>query len=220
MTGLLKRFWTSIVACYRPKNIAWQVFAVALTYVLVVSGFDWWWFEHTRGFILQVWLFPAAIIGGLVPIALPVILFIEGQVKRKAQLMRAAWASAHAAIVGLGISMAYKALSGRLPPPFLSSCQGLADSSGQFYFGILQKGTFWGWPSSHTTVAFAVAITLAILYRNRPFVRWSALLVAFYVGIGVSTNIHWFSDVIAGAILGIIIGSAVAASFKKGNSRR
>ena len=74
---------------------------------------------------------------------------------------------------------------------------------------------FWGWPSSHTTIAFAVAVTLFVLYRKNPLVKYPALLVALYIGVGVSTNIHWFSEFVAGAIIGSVIGSVVGNAYAK-----
>ncbi|HTE48387.1 MAG TPA: phosphatase PAP2 family protein, partial [Candidatus Paceibacterota bacterium] len=71
----------------------------------------------------------------------------------------------------------------------------------------------WGWPSSHATIAFAVATTLFVLYPKNLAVRILALLSAFYIGIGVSMSIHWFSDFISGAILGSLIGFIVGRAF-------
>ena len=194
------RFIADIGACYRWQNVAWQVLAVALTYIIVVSGFDWWWFTHTRDPLLQSWLFSAAVVGGLLPILLPVVLWI-------AKKRTAAFAIAEAALIGFGISSFYKVFTGRIPPPF--HLQSFVDISQQFEFGFLRAGAFWGWPSSHTTVAFAVAVTLCILYRHNRLIVFGALLVAFYIGIGVSTNIHWFSEFVAGAIIGSVIGRVV-----------
>ena len=72
---------------------------------------------------------------------------------------------------------------------------------------------FWGWPSSHTTVAFAMALALWELYPENRLIRYGAILYAFYVGIGVSITIHWFSEFVAGAIIGSVIGVVVGKSF-------
>lgn len=208
----MRDFIADIRACYSWRNIAWQLLAVALTAIIVVSGFDWWWFIHTRDPLLQSWLFPAAIIGGIVPILLPIVLYLIGKVRKNMNAIRAAYAVAEAGIIGLLISTFYKVFTGRIPPPFRS--QSLVDISRQFEFGILRNGAFWGWPSTHTTVAFAVAVTLFILYRKNRLIAYSALFVAFYIGIGVSTNIHWFSEFVAGAIIGSIIGIAVGKSVR------
>jgi len=36
---------------------------------------------------------------------------------------------------------------------------------------------------------------------------------ALYIGLGVSMTIHWFSDFLAGAIIGSAIGAVVGKSF-------
>jgi len=41
-----------------------------------------------------------------------------------------------------------------------------------------------------------------------------ALAYAFYIGIAVSMTIHWFSDFVAGAIIGTVIGLVVGTSFR------
>lgn len=209
----MKNFITIIQRCYSWKNIALQVLAVALTYFIVTSGFDWYWFAHTRGTLLQDWLFPAAIIGGLLPILIPITFFWVGKARKNARAMTLGYATMQAALAGLLISSFYKIFTGRIPPPFDSSNPLAVDISRQFNFGFLREGLIWGWPSSHTTVAFAVAVTLFILYKNRLLIKYGALFVALYIGIGVSTNIHWFSEFVAGVIIGSIIGVAVGKTF-------
>ena len=191
----------------------WQLLAVVLTYVIVTSGFDWYWFTHTRGALLQDWLFPAAIIGGLLPIFLPVTFFFVGKFGKNLRATALAYATMQAALAGLLISSFYKIFTGRIPPPFDSANPLAVDISRQFNFGFLRDGAFWGWPSSHTTVAFAVAVTLFILYKNRPLVKYGALLVALYIGVGVSSNIHWFSEFVAGVIIGSIVGVVTGRLF-------
>ena len=215
--------------CYSWKNIQLQFLAVIATIFIVASGFDWYYYTHTRDVVLQGWLFPAALLGGILPLLLPAVLFLVGKFGKNIRAMNTGFAVTQAAIIGLFISSFYKIFTGRIPPPFHVSSfsetfmgkipipfssQNLVDISRQFEFGLFRDGIFWGWPSSHTTVAFAVAVTLFILYRNNPFIKYSALLVALYIGIGVSTNIHWFSEFVAGAIIGSVIGVVVGKSFR------
>ncbi len=73
----------------------------------------------------------------------------------------------------------------------------------------------WGWPASHPTTAFALAVTI---YRLLPKQRWLgclAIAYAFYIGFGVSMTIHWFSDFVAGALVGTSVGLVVGASFSQ-----
>jgi hypothetical protein len=37
---------------------------------------------------------------------------------------------------------------------------------------------------------------------------------AFLIGLGVSTNIHWFSDAVASAFIGYAIGKTVGTGFR------
>lgn len=121
-----------------------------------------------------------------------------------------AWALGQAALIGYLVSSFYKALTGRIPPPSTA----VLDVSRQFNFGFLREGIFWGWPSSHTTVAFAMAFALIALYPKNKIVKSLSLIYALYIGIGVSFDIHWFSEFIAGAIIGAVIGLTVGKSFR------
>ena len=130
------------------------------------------------------------------PITLPLILLATGSLSKSFRTKNTALALGQAALLGLFISSFYKAFTGRIPPPhiFGHALPGhLVDTSHGFRFGFLRGGMFWGWPSSHTTVAFAMAITLWKLYPESRIIRYGAVLYALYVGIGVSMTIHWFS---------------------------
>lgn len=205
----------NITRCFSKKYLLWHLLAFVLTYTFVVSGFDWYYYTHAQNPTLQVFLFPAVIIGGLLPMLLPFILYVWGRVKKNLNLINTAYAVGQAAVIGWLLSSFYKAFTGRVEPPLHLLYP--TDISGDFQFGFLRHGIFWGWPSSHTAVAFAVAITLVVLYRHNWFIKYFAIFLALYVGIGVSTNIHWFSDFVAGAIIGSLVGVVVGKSFK--NSR-
>lgn len=201
----------NIVRIFSGRNLLWHFLAFILTYVSVVSGFDWFYFRtFSHGWVLY-YLFPAAIIGFLFPIFFPLVLLIAA--RNKPRTMHTAYAIIQSAFLGWTVSSFYKIFTGRAHP-VLSS---LADVSHIFKFGFFRGGIFWGWPSSHTTVAFAVGIALYQLYPESRLVRSLALLFAIYVGLGVSVSIHWFSDFIAGAIIGSVIGLVVSQSFKKIN---
>ena len=65
-------------------------------------------------------------------------------------------------------------------------------------------------PSGHTSRSFAIAAVLADRY-GRP-AAWIAYPIAALVGLAtVQQDIHWTSDVLAGAGLGLAIGKGVAA---------
>ncbi len=199
----------NLIDCFKGRRIVWHVVAIVFTAILVLSGFDWRYFLATRNPALRLWMWPAVGIGGLLPIALPLILFALGIIARNARTILAGWAVGQAALLGSLVSSAYKAVTGRAHP---SHGVG-ADISHVFHFGWMRGGVFWGWPSSHATIAFAMAATVFTLCPKQRWLGWLAILYAFYVGIGVSMTIHWFSDFVAGAIIGSVIGAVVGKSF-------
>jgi hypothetical protein len=195
--------------CFRGRRIIWHVIAIVMTFILVMSGFDWRYFLATRNPALRSWMWPAVVIGMVLPLALPLFLLIVGFIIGNARTTLAGWAVGQAALLGSLISSAYKAFTGRVHPAHNVG----ADISHVFRFGFLRGGVFWGWPSSHTTIAFAMAVTVFTLCPKRRWLGFVALIYAFYIGIGVSMTIHWYSDFVAGAIIGSVIGTVVGKSF-------
>jgi len=211
MELIFYKFWENLFKIFRGKNLLWHLLAIVLTYLIVVSGFDWKYFVFFNGSTLQYVLFSASALGGLLPILLPVTFYLLGKFEKNAIFKNTAFAITQAGFFGWLVSSFYKVFTGRIQPLLHSSS--LVDISRSFQFGFLRHGIFWGWPSSHTTIAFSIAVTLFVLYPKNLAVRILALLFAFYIGIGVSMSIHWFSDFVAGAIIGSLIGYVVGKAF-------
>ncbi|MBI3631828.1 MAG: phosphatase PAP2 family protein [Candidatus Vogelbacteria bacterium] len=205
------KFWENLIKVFSRRNLAWHFAFIVITYLLVTSGFDWWYFESTRGVIQSLGL-SAAILGFLVPIIFTVGMYVLGEMRKDYKMMNTSVAVAQASIIALLISSIYKAFTGRTQPGFYTHTS-LVDISHDFHFGFLQHGIFWGWPSSHTAVAFAGAVVFLIMYSKNKIIRYGSLLYATYIGLGVSVSIHWFSDAAAGAILGSLVGIVVAKGF-------
>jgi len=201
----------NIIECFKGRMLVWHLAASLLTAALVVSGFDWQYFQWTRSPILRSWLWPAVAIGGLLPIALPLTVLVLGLVMRSAPTRRVGWAIAQAEVIGGVIAAGYKALTGRAHPGHGVG----ADLTHVFKFGLLRGGVFWGWPSSHTTIAFAMAVTVFGLFPKQRWLGYLAIAYAFYIGIGVSMTIHWFSDFVAGALIGTVVGLVVSGQFSR-----
>lgn len=199
----------NVINCFRGRMIIWHSIAIVLTFVLVMSGLDWRYFLATRDVTLRLWMFPAVHIGGLLPIVLPLGVLALGAVARSIRIRLVGWAVAQSEPIGAVIAAGYKALTGRAHP----SHQVASDLTHVFRFGILRGGVFWGWPSSHTTIAFAMAVAIFTLFPKQKWVGCIAIAYALYVGIGVSMTIHWFSDFVAGAIIGSIVGGVVGKAF-------
>ena len=211
----MKLFFTTlprnIIECFKGQRLIWHLTAIALTLALVVSGFDWQYFLRTRSPILRSCLFPAVPIGGLLPIILPLCLLLAGGVTRNTWVRVVGWAVGQAEVIGGIIAAGYKAITGRAHPTHNVG----SDLSHVFRFGLLRGGVFWGWPSSHTTIAFAMAITVFRLFPKQKWLGYLAISYAFYIGLGVSMTIHWFSDFVAGGIIGTLIGVVVGTNFSR-----
>lgn len=208
-------FFGNIKKIFWGKNFLWHFLAIVLTYILVASGFDWVYFQATRSEILQAFFWPAVLAGAFIPLFGILIFYFISFVGKKEKLADTALALGQAALLGLLVSDFYKFFTGRPGPPDIFGNAIVTDTSHIFHFGLLRGGVFFGWPSSHTTIAFAMAVTLFVLYPRNKFVRYASIIYALYIGIGVSMTIHWFSDFAAGAIFGTVIGTVVGKTFSK-----
>ena len=128
--------------------------------------------------------------------------------------MHKAGALAEAGVIAWLISSAYKVFTGRIQPEFLTNISSL-DITREFHFGFLQNGIYWGWPSSHAAVAVAMSVALVLLFPNNRIARYGALLYALFIALGASIGFHWLSDVVAGAIIGTLVGVVVAKSSRE-----
>ena len=209
----MKQFFSTlprnIIGCFRGRYLLWHMAAIALTFISVVTGFDWFYYSSTRSPVLRSWMFPSAPIGLFVPFLFPCTLLLTGAICELPSVTLAGWAVAQAEIMGSLISSTYKAFTGRAHPFW----GGGEDMTHIFRFGFLRGGVFWGWPSSHTTIAFAASVMIFRLLPQQRWIGYAAMAYACYIGLGVSMTIHWFSDFLAGAIIGTVIGSVVSKAF-------
>lgn len=186
-----------------------------------MSGTDWRYYLATRDPEFAALALPALRLGALLPILGTLFFLLVAFTVNNRRWITTAWAMGQAALAGYLVTISYKALTGRIHPPLpwrLDRQPGIGqpaiDSSHGFRFGFLKGGIFWGWPSGHTTVAFAVSACLVTLYpKNKPLVA-IALLYALYIGLSVSVTIHWFSEFVAGMIIGSVVGHAVGNNLK------
>ena len=205
----------NFLACFSGVNALFHLLAIAITYLLVTSGFDWWYYESTRNPALNGLALAAGGAGFVIPVAVPLGMYVIGRLRASAPLICAGAAAAQAVIVASVVSAAYKALTGRTQPVVtyhLASPSDI-DNSREFHFGFLRNGIFWGWPSSHTAVACAAAFALVLVIRSKT-VRIFAFTFAGFIALGASIGFHWLSDVAAGSIMGTLIGAVIGKSFQ------
>ncbi len=183
---------------------------------LVYGGADFAYLSYVLA-VMPFWLLIAAdMTGFLLPVFLPLGLYIFARRRQSAQLLEMARATAYAVLVGFTLSTLLKAFAGRTSPPHAhpgETLGPLTDTSRDFNFGFLNEQVIGGWPSSHTTIAFALATVLACLLPPRWYYRAPLYGVALFIGIGVTFGFHWFSEFVAGALLGSLIGVVVGRHY-------
>jgi membrane-associated phospholipid phosphatase len=184
------------------------------SYVLVHNNFDWEWYKFAK---TNSWVsnagWPSVTVGGLLPIALPLTMYLYGRKHHDRKLQLTGLALGQAAILSLAVSSGIKVFTGRRPPDDIYNSNDPTNYSTDFSFGFLNRGAFDGWPSSHTMIAFSMATTLTELYPDNTALKIGSYAYASLIGLGVSVNIHWFSDAFAGALMGYAIGKTVGKSF-------
>lgn len=129
-----------------------------------------------------------------------VVLLAAGYLLRRGVLKRAGWETLIAHLVAGGVNTLLKHLVGRGRPKFMHG-----DHSVFSPFG----GPGWdSFPSGHAMATFAVAVVLAVRF---PKVRWLVILWALVVSVSrLFRASHFLTDIIAGAVLGVLIGAMVA----------
>jgi len=153
--------------------------------------------REAKGFVVKAipkWLLRSLEHGGdLVTLAaLVVILFVWGLVARRWRPTRAAVVLA-AALVATGlVVLSLKWLASRGP-------------DGVFYgFGTGEGGIMF--PSGHTAMAFAACAVIGAVWREA---RWPVWAIAGAVAVSRATLVHFLSDVVAGAVIGTLVGQFV-----------
>ena len=75
----------NLIGCFKGWKLVWHFVAILLTFILVMSDFDWRYFLATRSAELRAWMWPAVVIGMFLPIYLPLLLLAIGFLARSAK---------------------------------------------------------------------------------------------------------------------------------------
>ena len=193
--------------------------AVAGTYGFVESGLDW---KYNRFLYNNQTLahfdYPSLYVGYAMPVLLPIGFYLIGNKTTNQKLQITGLALAQTVIISLMFTSFMKGITGRISPGIIDvldhnrSLQN-TDYSRDFKWGFGRRGFIAGWPSAHTTTAFAMAAALSEIYYDRIWVKAGAFSYAVLIGAGVSLCVHWSSEVFAGALIGYAIGKTVGRDF-------
>ena len=205
--------WSSLV----------HIGAIGATWFLIESEVDAkvqrWSAKQNR--TISIALSAPALLGGvLVPIILPLRMYGRSNDNR---IRNGGMAAGQAVLIAFTANIILKAITGRIPPDKEIPEDGF-ERSRVFRFGFLRGGVFNGWPSGHTMTNMALAAALANYFYDSKRVKIFAYSWATYVmaatTFGIQGGVHWLSDVIAGGLMGWIIGRTIGAGFagQKSNS--
>ena len=179
----------------------------AFTWMCAQTGLDAWLNDLAR---LQnetfslVWSAPPLLIGFAAPALMPLVLWVKD--KEKAVLV------AKTVVFTVAVVSVLKGWTSRVHPEDLSFVDTYSRSN-SMELGFLKSG--WisvveGWPSGHCASNTAMALSFAagggaLIQRLAIFwASWVALATVF----GIQGDVHWFSDSVAGVVLGVVIARA------------
>ncbi len=208
----LQQYLNILKELLRFKFFYFYFLAIFLTAFLVFSGLDWRYFLWVMENLPHPLLFISDILGFLIAVFLPVTSFVYFKKVKTSFAKQFFQISFYSVIVGYIVSTFIKMFTGRVSPPD-HFWQTAADSSHLFQFGFMNEQIIGGWPSSHTTIIFALAFSLTMLYNKSHKHTFVFYVIAFFVGLGVTFGFHWLSEFVAGIILGSIIGQVVGDKF-------
>jgi len=77
------------------------------------------------------------------------------------------------------------------------------------------------WPSGHTSSSFSFVASQHAFFPNEKWIPWVGYPIAAAIGLGmVEGDYHWTSEVVAGAIIGTVIGYTTGKNFREEYDRR
>lgn len=215
--GVFDHLGTNLAGSFTGQNLAIHAGAIASTYGIVQAGWDYdvhhYFYENPS---VGKPGSPSAAVGALAPILTAGSLWAYGKSTDNPEVVVAGNAVAQA----VGITFTYhellKAITGRPAPQGVPESD-MEDQSRTFRFGLMRGGLFWGWPSGHLSTNTAAVVSLSAFYpESKPIsvVKYGWVGYMFY-GV-VSHNggsMHWFSDAVAGTLMGYAIGRTVGNGF-------
>ncbi len=215
ITGLGK----NIIESYSGWNSLYHIAGVGLTYFLVKNDYDASMLKATSKMDENTSVaigFPGIMLGYIAPMAVPATMYFAGR-KNNRELQIASYAVMQSLGVAVVANGLLKAVTGRRPPD--PDHENKEKLSRQFRFGFLRGGLHYGWPSGHLMANMAMASALTAYYPEKTWLKFLSYGYVSYVTASVLIDergdVHWLSEVIAGGLMGYVIGTTVGRNFYK-----
>ena len=143
-----------------------------------------------------------------------------GYIFKKTKMVTTTFLATQAYVTGEAVQGLTKLLTGRQRPDYYITPNSKPDprfhgpfSGSKDFSGNSLNSSF---PSGHTTVAFAAATVFDMEYKDKPLIPILSYTAATLIGISrITENRHWFSDVVAGAVLGYLTGRQVVNNYHR-----
>jgi membrane-associated phospholipid phosphatase len=213
--------WTDLgpnaLAMFSGSKAILHLSAVAGTFLIVQSGLDKSVHNYFAGHssIGRI-SWPGVVMGSLFPVILGGGLYLSGRSGNSSELASAGSAVMQASLLAVSYSTFLKALTGRAHPEPVVYEDNEAGST--FHFGLLRGGVFWGWPSGHMIANTAAVTSLLTFYKDKTWLKAAGGAYLGYLFLSVishnRSSMHWFSDAVAGTVLGFAIGTTVGRDFR------
>ncbi len=209
---------TNSLALFSASRLGWHLSALAFTGAIIQTGLD----QRVHNFFathigLDSISTPGVYIGYLLPAVLGGGLWVSGLLGHTSELTAVGSAVCQATILAVVYSSFLKAFSGRpapMPLPYPDK-----SASAVFRPGFLRGGIHYGWPSGHMLTNTAAVVSLLSFYRGSTPLKVIGIAYLGYMFASVlaheRSSMHWFSDAVAGTLLGYSIGSTIGKSFRK-----
>jgi membrane-associated phospholipid phosphatase len=163
------------------------------------------------------------IVGAITPVAVPLTLYLGGLATEDSEIATAGAAALQAAAVQALVVSTLKWLTDRAGPypdgdPTRGRALGFQDSTeaNDFNFNPFDLEGGLRWPSGHTASNVALVSALAAFYPDEPWLPAVGYPLALMIGFGMlDGDYHWLSDVVAGALIGHVIGWTIGRNFRR-----
>lgn len=156
---------------------------------------------------------PGMMMGTFFPILVPGYMYF---ISDNPALNNTGAVAAQATAVAFLYNNILKAITGRAHP---DADKNSGELSRDFKWGFFRRGVFYGWPSGHSMTNAALAMSIASYHRDNPWVVGGCALYAGYIAtsmvMGAKGQAHWFSDAVAGTLMGASIGWYIGNTFYK-----
>jgi len=189
------------------------------TWAFIETDLDWKWrniaYNNTR---LSSLGRPGLYAGYIVPALTPVLAYTVGRFTDDVKLQITGMALVQTFMLTFAVQTPLKMITGRALPGIVTELDHTRNPRTDNFsdeFDWFNMNPVGGWPSGHTANAFAAAATISEIYSENKWLKVGVFSYAALIGFGVTLDVHWASEALAGALIGYAIGSTVGKSYKK-----